>query len=375
MCGIALNPQNVEPGEPRRYDTDVFLVFPRDRRENRRENNYILSEWDITIPEQEERSSTVSGPSSGNGESPIQPSEQTDKQQSTTANNQRNSPPSDDTSNTPSPKAGKKSKNSTSRKQRHHEVAESTPRNEESSARNISSRKQVSFDLPNSTIGKKVRFAMDFITPSRASSGSSSSSSSTISGSKDSFVDASHPNVPIDANSNGHHAPESSTFKLPPNMVAESAARHRRDKRPDPTRKVREWKVETPAPKSAAPNVEATSRQRRPRTPFEYATEEEDEELDSELGSSVDRGSAVPSSREQLRSFHTGRNTKWNSGKLDHSPAVTDSDLSSELGSNVDKSRPKPSWYRAPSPYQLPSVSEETEDRYDPLLGVTWRSV
>lgn len=371
MCGIALNPQHVEPGKPRIYDPDVFLVFPR----HRRENNYILSEWDITVPEQEERSSAVSGSSSGNGESSIQPSEQTDKQLSTTANNQRNSPPTDNTSNTPSPKAGKKSKNSTSRKQRHHEAAESTPRNEESPARNISSRKKVSFDLPSSTIGKKVRFAMDFITPSRASSASSSSSSSTISGSKVSFVDASHPNVPIDANSNGHHAPKSSTFKLPPNMVAELPARHRRDKRPDPTRKVREWKVETPAPKSVAPNVEGTSRQRRPGTPFEYATEDEDEELDSELGSSVDRGSAVPSSREQLRSFHTGRNTKWNSGKLDHSPAVTDSELSSELGSNVDKSRPKPSWYRAPSPYQLPSVSEGTEDRYDPLLGVTWRSV
>lgn len=373
MCGIVFNPQRVEPGQPRRYDTDVFLLFPR----NRRENNYIPSKSDITIPEQEERSSTVSGLPSENGESPIQPSEQTDKQQSTAANNQQNPPPSDDTSQTPSPKAGKKTKNSTPRKQRHRKAAESTLRKEESSARKISPVKKVSFDLPKSTVGKKVRFAMDLITPSPASSGSSSSSSSTttISGSNGSFADASHPNVPTDAKSKGHHAPRSSISKLPPNMVVGSAARHRQDKRPDPIRKVREWEVETPAPKSAVPNVEGTGRQYRPGTPFEYAAEEDDDELDSELGSSVDRGSAVLSSREQLRSFHTGRNTKWNSGKLDHSPPVTDSDLSSELGSNVDKSRPKPSWYRAPSHYQLPSVSEGTEDRYDPLLGVTWRSV
>lgn len=376
MCGIALNPQRVKPGEPRRYDRDVFLVFPP----NRREDNYIPSEWDITIPGQEETSSAISGPSSpGNGESLIQAPREADKQQSTTANNQQNPPPSGDTSKTPPTKVGKKPKKSAPEKQRQSRAAESTSQNEESSGRKAAVAKKVSFDLPNSSIGKKVRFAMDFIAPSRASSrspSSSSSSSSTISGSNDSFVDVDHPNIPIDAKSNGHHAPKPPTSKLPPNVVAESSSRHRRENKPDPIRKVREWKVDSPAPKSAAPTVEGASRQRRPGTPFEYAAEEEEADLDSELGSSVDRGSAVPSTREQLRNFHTGRNTKRNSGRLDHPPAATDSDLSSELGSNVDNSRPKPLWYRAPSPHQLPSVSDETEeDRYDPLLGVTWRSV
>ena len=404
MCGIVINHPKEQPDQPWRYNRDVFLVFPPDRGEE----PSVSSELDSRVSEAPDTASAVSDPSSlGNDKNPVLSTKEENKEQSdntslppTTENKQpqpSNKASSDITASSDSASEetststgdhpqqnlkGKKAQEPQSHKpekQRRNKLAESAPRQKETAAPKSPPGNKIHFDLPSSAIGKKVRFAMDAFTRSDPSSNSSSSSSSSLSGSVDSLVDTTSPNVPVDRQSNERPTPKSPISKLPPNVQASLSSRHPRDSTPDRIRQVKDWKIDSPPAPAATSSNQAASPPIRPGTPFEYPPDESDD-LDSELGSSIDRGSAMPPTRENLRQIHTGRNTKRNFRKLGSAPPVADSDLSSELASKVNSSKEygaKRAWYRTPSSYEPPSASNEPdeEDKIDPLLGVTWRSV
>lgn len=397
MCGIVINPQKVRPNEPRKYDRNVFLVFPPNHRS---EDYYDPSEWDITLPEEEGPGSPASVAPSSNEETPIKPADEKEEQPSCSPSSpattdesqqQRQSQPnkqlsasSDNASDKSPTRKGKKETRAKrlalkkSNKKHRTKAAKSTSREEEAQAINPPFTKKVQFDLPNSSIGKKVHFAMDRVARLADSSGSSGSSSSSISGSNDSFVDSAPPNVPIDNKSNGHYKPKASVSKLPPNIKAESSPRARHAAASAPTRKADDWKFASPPPQNAPSAAKKVTSRSRPGIPFRYAPDDEDD-LDSELGSSIDRGPTAPPSWQRLREIHPGQNTRWNGGNLAYAPSVADSDLASDRTSNVDpveKHGPKPSWYRTPSSWEPPSAPDDpSEYHFDPGLGITWRDV
>ena len=404
MCGIVINPQKVRANESRRYDRNVFLVFPPNHQS---EDHSDPSEWDITVPEEEESATPASAAPSSNEETPIKPADEKEEQPSsnpsspvTTDGNQQQpdnqsdkqaAASSDNTSDKSPTRKGKKEtrvkKLASKKSNKKHRTKAAKPASGEEKAQAVKPllSNKVQFDLPNSSIGKKVHFAMDRVARLAKSSGSSSSSShspsSSISGSNDSFVDSTPPNVLIDNKSNGHYKPIASTSMLPPNIKAESLPHPRRAPAPNPIRKADDWKVGSPHSQNAPQAAKKATSRSRPSIPFRYAPDDDDDDdLDSELGSSIDRGSAAPSSRQRLREFHTGQNTSCNGGSLAYAPSVADSDPASDQASNVDpveKHGPKPSWYRTPSPWEPPSTPDDPNEEgdFDPALGITWRDV
>ena len=359
MCGIIINSPKRKAGQPWLYDRDAFRVFPR----NRLEDHYVPSEQATAILVAGETTLPVATPppSLGNGDVSVLPAAKEEEQPSEAA---YSSPPPPENPDQPSsqtdvptsaspdtePKAltlvkGRPAKKAQKqgvshvRKQHRDQADNSKAGKEEARRAKLPVAKKASFDLANSAVEKKVRFARDLVARSTDSSSrhsGSSSSSSSFDGSDDSFIDTPLSNVSVGTKSNGPRAPKFSISKLPPDLVAESSSRYRRhDTNLGSATQVASWNLSSPGPLT----VQKPTPPIRPGTPFSYAANNE-QDLDSELGSLTDRGSAPSPMWENPREFSTSQNTKWNAKSLGRAPLpTTSSDLSSDLGSNVDSSK------------------------------------